>query len=217
MKFDALTSEELCNLSDEQLSEYVDSELAALGKPLMPPALEKPESQVCEPDLEVYVLDRFNDLAVDKETADAIMKVLESAFLQRLNYKNKLETVNLKESYSAPEVKVLRLESNELKAKLATARQFLKMQWDEYNEREEERQVAEDARQEIVDDFISKIAIARQEVLHKQRLLAEWDRYLKLADGDSATAKKFFIDRYSIESYDKLKFWKEKDGKNEAR
>ena len=200
--FNTLTNEELCNITEEQLTTYVDYAMAEAGHPIELEELERPESISVEPDLEYISLD-FRDILLDVDAGRQIQDIIQNSVVRKKSYNGVIQIVK-PDGYEYPEFKIARLESDELKAKKAAANKLLTLEWEDYNKRQELNSDALSYRQEILDDLYKQISSARSEAYDKKTKMDAWDKYLSLANNDRTIAKNFFVERYSVSEYDEL-------------
>ena len=201
--FDTLTNQEIINLTDEQINQYVEYSLAEQGIAVILESLPKPEPLTVEPDSELIQLKDF-DILIDKETSDQIMLLLSNTTIYKKDYKGNIKPLDKQDSYDYPKILVYRFESDKLKAEKAAKNRLLKLEWDEYNKRESEIQDALGYREEKLEKIFDKIQSVRNEEYKKKTKMDTWNKYLKLANNDKAIAKNFFIQYYSETDYNEL-------------
>ena len=201
--FDTLTNQEMINLTDEQINQYVEYSLAEQGIAVILESLPKPEPLTVEPDSELIQLKDF-DILIDKETSDQIMLLLSNTTIYKKDYKGNIKPLDKQDPYDYPKILVYRFESDKLKAEKAAKNRLLKLEWDEYNKRENEIQDALGYREEKLEKIFDKIQSVRNEEYNKKTKMDTWNKYLKLANNDKAIAKNFFIQYYSETDYNEL-------------
>lgn len=201
--FNTLTNQELINLTDEQINQYVEYSLAEQGLPVTLESLPRPEPLSVEPDSELIQLKDF-DILIDKETSEQIMLLLDNAIIYTKDYKGNIKPLDKQDAYDYPKTLVCRFESDKLKSEKAAKNRLLKLEWDEYNKRENEIRDALGYREEKLEEIFRKISSVRNDEYNKRTKMDTWNKYLKLANNDKAIAKNFFVQYYSETDYNEL-------------
>lgn len=201
--FSTLTNEELLALTEEQIKDYVEYALAEAGLPIELESLEQPEPLTVEPDSHLTKVE-IRDLALLPEVATQIQDILKNTVVYSIDYNGKLSSARKESDYDYPKFSSYRYESDKLKAEKEASRRLLKLQWEEYNKREEENREAMSLREEKLNEIFEHIQSVRNADYEKRTKLSAWEKYLKLANNDRVIAKNFFVERYSQTEYDSL-------------
>lgn len=201
--FNTLTNKELIDLTEEQINAYVEYSLAEQGLPVTLESLPKPKPLTVEPDSEFIQLKDF-DILIDKEISDEIMWLLANTTIYKKDYKGNIKPLDKQDAYDYPKTLVYRFESDKLKAEKAAKDRLLKLEWEEYNKREDEIRDALGYKEEKLEVIFKQIQSVRNEEYNKRTKMDTWNKYLKLANNDKAIAKNFFVQYYSESDYNEL-------------
>lgn len=201
-KFTDLTVEEKADLTEEEITAYVDYLCAERGEPLVPPKPEKVEATLLEKTKTYYSVDPgYDTLFTEKDARDIV------DFMN----KKKLFCPKNVSGYSSPEYVVSKDGTNSgylpscTKKLYHTANDAVKQ--DGINKRErasveryetdlKEYESALKERQESDSEIRDAIREAVLTISRKEAYIHDWNRYLELANNDIRIAKNFFEARY---------------------
>lgn len=195
-----LTDEEVLALTDAEVEYYRDRECAEKGVPLLPPNPgPAPEMNLPKPDTTAYEIDGCTFANQDDAMAHhALVRKsgidLSSKYVGR-EYGSDTVKIAGKKAYifNVQPVEVYSSEQwNEIGAQFERDK-AAKAEW---QKRKDDFDETATKRREATEDVDSRIAEARSNSWEKERALANFNRYLALADGDDAMARKFFTNAY---------------------
>jgi hypothetical protein len=199
--FNTLTNQELADLTDDQIKEYLDYACAEEGLPLDVSEPVAPEPMHHETNL---LLTEIPAVIVDRDVGNEIMAILDST----VQYGREYDTVLIQGqsntykvlnsgSYNYASGKFLFGITEERAAQTEAQSYSLRKQWEEYHDQKAVYDHAIESRTEKIKALYDQISSARALLANKERMLAEWGKYLTLADNDRGVAERFFVERYS--------------------
>jgi hypothetical protein len=196
--FEDLSHEEILGLGEGEIERYCNLACAQEGAPLLPPEPgEKPEKPTHEPDVEVY--EAGGEYLRSQEAALAVADAINKGGPLSWDYApggdyNQRRIKGAKDD--ARTVKGARFYSvakwEEIKGEML-AYSEAKKRWEEEKKEYDE---AVEARSRVTEWIWEKIAEVREAERQRERFAALLTRYLDLADGDEAVARKFLLDAH---------------------
>ncbi|MEE9532690.1 MAG: hypothetical protein V3W52_17060 [Syntrophobacteria bacterium] len=193
--FNTLTNQELIDLTPEHIKAHLNYICAEEGLPLEVKEPVRPESLHTETNL---VLTSVPAVIVDREVGDLIMDILNNH--QQYSHKYNTQVYNLlsvDDTYNIAKAGLVAGITSEKAAQNEAGNYALKKRWEEYNAEKEIYDEAATKRSEKIATIHDQISSARGLLRNQERMLAEWSKYLELANNDRGVAEKFFVERYS--------------------
>ena len=200
----AMTDDQLVALSDGEVERLIDRISVESGTPLPPPLPPEPTPPAHKPDLVVYEVSRGLAVA-DLETAIRVVTLLRSAGPHRISsrcvgsgrgpWKDVAEPV-AEGDYDWPDASTRYCFSAERWAEVEAefkAYAVLRARWEEA---QGARECVLARRKPIADEVGTLVQEARERVQRRDAHRAELARYLVLAEGDRATALRFYCDTH---------------------
>jgi predicted nucleic-acid-binding protein len=198
-RFEEMNKKELANLTEEQISMMLDYECALAGIPLLPEVPVEPTVKVINPDVTVYVLGGLKFLNL--EDAAKVLEILQSSELVSYDYSTRV--IKPIEDYNKPSIGTEKYFSTEYYNSVLKDKQIADAALSQYKEAKKDYDDTAKARAEIVNEFIGKIEDAGAEEYAKERYKSEFERYLKLSEGDRTIAFNFLTDAHdNIKDFD---------------
>lgn len=195
-RFEDLTDEEILALTEDEIRLHIDYECAVAGAPLLPPepgpAPEKPKA---EPDVEVFTVGDINFKTI--EEANEVARLANGldryalAYVSGPGYEKKVTpdrddvTIETSRHYSPERYEEVR---DDLDAYQEAKREHF---WRQTAYRDAERE-----RQQVRDWIRERVSDVRQTEAERQDMRARFERYLDIADGDRATARRFLSEAH---------------------
>lgn len=208
--FNTLKTNELANLTDDEVQEYIDYKCAENGVSL---AIAEPVRPIMPEKKYDLNLVEIESMTVEPDIGKKIQEVIENARFYNKYWGN--DYYKLLDSSNKPDIKYITGQSkgqHELeKIEHAAEQNALK----NYEKMMEDYNVAIEGRNEIIDEINSAKRDAFYKVDTFNRQWVEWERYLKLASNDRDTAKRFFCDRYNVTTFDEMMEWKDESFEQE--
>lgn len=197
--FNTLTNADILALTDVQIETYIDLACAEAGAPFVPPEPTEPVKPVAEPDLTLYKVGSI--VFKDAEVANRLLETVASSQVYEDTYNvYATDTKTVKPigpgDYSYPKVETLRGMSPTRHAECKQALELYTAAKKKYDEEKKAYDRAVEMRGNIAADIRDRVyeAIAARDL--RERLRADFRRYLDLADGNTEIAARFFQKAY---------------------
>lgn len=191
-RFDDLSDEEVLALTPEQIERWVDIECAIAGAPLEPehPGT-KPEESTAAPDRKTYVVEGMHFDTM--EDAEAVANAINSVPCFTLNYAEgggyRNQVVDRAEPVSVSTAVNWSVDGwNKSRGEVASANKAIS-EWDRAKQAYDKAMKARRAEVAWIYERIERLGELEQD---RQSALRDFNRYLDLANGDDATARRFF-------------------------
>jgi hypothetical protein len=193
--FDDLTDPELLAIDDETRRYYVDRECAEAGIKLLPPGGPpvKPDDEAVRDDGTVYAVGGFYFSDPDNarrvaEFVKAVPHRCTREYIHGAGYRHRLEPDD-GEVRVGTETCLSRERANSMRERISASEEAKA----EYTKAKTEYDTIVISRRDVETRIGGKIS----EVWHRKRaldrILAEWDRYTVLANGDETIARRFLV------------------------
>lgn len=193
LRYNEISDEELIELSNNEIEELIDLECAHENIRLLPPEPENIEKKFVNPDVIVYEIPSIKLTSL--EEAEKLVSMI-----------NQLETkseIPWNSSYDHRQVKPdnetisfssEKRYSPELYKQINQSIKIFQANKEEYDKKMEEYDKIKETRQIVIEKVIGAVTKARNKIEKIRNLRLEYDRYLKLAEGDRNIAWNFMID-----------------------
>jgi hypothetical protein len=194
------TDEELYDLDEVQLEQLVDLECAYKGIALLPPSPSEPEKPEGQPDKVVWEVLPPTLLFATKEEAEACAHTLTGL--------NLLEIYSLRSGYSYEAPYGVRAPEDDPTPSINERRHWTPEHYDAnktaleryesakntYNSQRREYDSVQGQRAEVIRQLQARMDEHAQKSYDTQRIQADFDRYMTLADGNREIALKFLLE-----------------------
>lgn len=193
-RIDELLEAELVALDDDMIQRYIDYECALEGVPMLPPTpgLE-PEKTFPGPDAKVYKIGEF--MTRDSEHASRIMEALTSGQLVQADYDRDYNNKYLKAlnpgEYSYPKIETAVYHSPEQWDRIKDDHSKFSVKKSEWENLKKTYDNALKERAGVTKKVFDLIQDARDRSYNRDRLRAEFARYLELAEDNRQIALNF--------------------------
>lgn len=193
LRYNEISDEELIELSNNEIEELIDLECAHENIRLLPPEPENIEKKFVNPDVIVYEIPSIKLTSL--EEAEKLVSMI-----------NQLETkseIPWNSSYDHRQVKPdnetisfssEKRYSPELYKQINQSIKIFQANKEEYDKKMEEYDKIKETRQIVIEKVIGAVTKARNKIEKIRNLRLEYDRYLKLTEGDRNIAWNFMID-----------------------
>jgi hypothetical protein len=190
---------EILSLTNEQIETLIDYECALGGVPLLPIKPVKPDDYKPKPDLTVYTVGEYTFKTA--EEAGRVLEFLQAFTLYKTEYihgsglTKRLIPTN---DYSKPKVEIVEVFSPEHWDKVKSDHVKYESENSKYEADMKEYNNACSGRSDIAEGVWEVVNNARNEQRNKERLTAEFNRYLGLADGNTTIAMRFLVKAHQV-------------------
>ena len=192
-----LTKVELASLSDQEVNDLIDLECAHASIPLLPDAPVAPTKAELLPDLAMYQIDDLSFLSHEDATKVAAlvatMDRVEPHYIPGPGYEQYAKPIS-KGTY--PDIATKRIYSGTAALGQGSLLVQQAARKKEYAEAKEAYDELVEKRGDVVNGVHEAIREAQREYARRSFLMAQYRRYLKLADGNGEIALGFLCDAY---------------------
>jgi|GEM_PF-4691845 hypothetical protein len=190
-----LTDEEILNLTEDEIQNYIDLECAMNGIKLTPEP-EKPKKDIPAPDVNVYSIGGFKTLDYNKALAlfDLVsnMELVDVEYGRDFGYKFVTEL----KSYNKPEVSTDKYYTEEFYNQIADDVKKHEDAVKQYEMLMEDFEANQERRNEVADSILEVVYAVRKKESKRLSLEHQFNRYLELAGNDRETALRFLFDAH---------------------
>jgi hypothetical protein len=192
------TDDEILALTEdtESLNRLFDIECAHQGIPLLPQeAGPKPEVETFEHDAMVFEIGSIGFDCI--EDANEVLNLIASKQLVTKSYQSgggyAMEKVD-PGAYNYPKVERQPCFSKKMYEETKERQKIASERKNEWMQRDQEYRKVQESRQEVYDSFWDRVSTIRQKRDNISRIVANFNRYLDLADGNRKVAANFLLD-----------------------
>ncbi len=192
-RVDEMTREELLALTEDGIQTLIDLECAYMGVPLLPVAPVEPKKPDVEPDVTVYYV--AGEYFVDKADAQRVAELIGECPRYKYTYAYGLYDGKIVRGTETTMLTVI-TEKWMSERLYNQHRQALEMYGEARKQYDADRkkydQILRD-RQAIADEVLQKVNEARDWENTVQWIIEQYNRYLKLAEGNQVVAMRFLV------------------------
>lgn len=198
-RFEDLSKKEILNLSDEQIGMYIDMKCAENGVPLLPLKPIEPQTVNFGPDITVYKVGEY--AFTNAEEAENLLDLIKTLDVYNLDWQyvksaSRYVLKRFADTDNAIGIEAKKVYSeefwNSIKDKLDEYDRTMKT----YNEDKNAYDKIFNSRENLAADIWDRIEAVKDNERLKNKLRTEFERYLKLTDGNKNIAFKFLEDAH---------------------
>lgn len=202
-RLESYTQDELAALDQDAINRLIEIECAVEGveREIVYPEAPEPIQQTYD-----VQLVRIQQMLVEPRCAEQIQALLASnnVWAESGYGASARHEIVKPEDYRFPEFTHLRIQSDRCKAEQSQSTILARKAWDAYTSAKELADEQVGKRDEVVDRVATAISQAKAAQYQKERQRSEWERFLRLSNGDITIAKQFFADRFSVAALEAL-------------
>lgn len=191
--FDHLTDEQIAGLEDDFITKTINLACADKGIPVfLDDVGEQPKPKV-EPDRAYFVVGQW--MFENSEQADKVCALINSTerFKRAYNYRNYSETRTAERDETLAKAEKLMLFSPDAAHQYQAEIQMQERREADWKKRHEAASAASNAREKIAGDVWREVMESKDKINDAVRIDGLFQKYLALADGDRAIARRFLI------------------------